>query len=184
MATIKHDGNVIAEVEAGQTAILKCAGMMMAGDVEVATDPATSGADGKDGVSVTHEWDGTVLIITSASGTSSADLQGPQGEPGPQGPQGVQGAQGPEGATGPQGPQGAQGPQGVQGDLGPQGEQGIRGEKGEKGDPGESGVTAPVNGFFTLSVDAAGNLWAYSADGTVPALELDEAGNLYFVTEG
>ena len=33
------------------------------------------GEPGKDGVSVTHKWDGTVLTVTSASGTSSADLK-------------------------------------------------------------------------------------------------------------
>lgn len=33
------------------------------------------GANGHDGVGVTHEWDGTILRITSASGTSEADLQ-------------------------------------------------------------------------------------------------------------
>ena len=46
---------------------------------------------GTDGISVTHQWDGTVLTVTSASGTSSADLvgpQGPQGERGPEGPPG------------------------------------------------------------------------------------------------
>lgn len=31
---------------------------------------------GRDGISVTHSWNGTVLTITSASGTSSADLKG------------------------------------------------------------------------------------------------------------
>ena len=41
--------------------------------------------DGKDGVSVTHEWDGTVLKVTSASGTTSADLRGGKGDPGPAG---------------------------------------------------------------------------------------------------
>jgi hypothetical protein len=35
-----------------------------------------------DGVSVTHEWDGTTLEVTSASGTSSADLKGERGNPG------------------------------------------------------------------------------------------------------
>lgn len=34
------------------------------------------GKDGKDGISVTHSWKGTVLTISSASGTSSADLKG------------------------------------------------------------------------------------------------------------
>ena len=37
---------------------------------------------GLDGVSCTHEWDGTTLIVTSASGTSSADLKGKQGDKG------------------------------------------------------------------------------------------------------
>lgn len=53
------------------------------------------------------------------------------------------------------------------------------------GPAGESGVTTPVNGFFTLSVDSDGNLWAHSAEnGTTPDFEYDsETGNLYFVTE-
>ena len=34
------------------------------------------GADGENGISVTHSWNGTVLTVTSASGTSSADLKG------------------------------------------------------------------------------------------------------------
>lgn len=38
--------------------------------------------DGADGVSATHEWDGTVLKVTSASGTSSADLKGEKGDSG------------------------------------------------------------------------------------------------------
>lgn len=36
---------------------------------------------GEPGVSATHSWEGTVLTITSASGTSSADLKGEKGEP-------------------------------------------------------------------------------------------------------
>lgn len=38
--------------------------------------------DGKDGISCTHQWDGTVLTIESASGTSSADLKGETGNSG------------------------------------------------------------------------------------------------------
>lgn len=37
---------------------------------------------GKDGISATHEWNGTTLTITSASGTSSADLKGAKGDRG------------------------------------------------------------------------------------------------------
>ena len=38
--------------------------------------------NGSDGVSVTHSWDGTMLSITSASGTSSSDLKGEKGDVG------------------------------------------------------------------------------------------------------
>jgi hypothetical protein len=38
--------------------------------------------DGEDGMSATHKWNGTVLTVTSASGTSSADLKGSKGDSG------------------------------------------------------------------------------------------------------
>jgi hypothetical protein len=40
---------------------------------------------------ITHEWNGTILTITSDSGTSSADLKGSIGDIGPRGPQGPAG---------------------------------------------------------------------------------------------
>ena len=40
------------------------------------------GANGADGVSATHSWSGTTLTVTSASGTSSADLKGENGTDG------------------------------------------------------------------------------------------------------
>lgn len=86
---------------------------------------------GKDGVSVTHKWDGTVLTITSASGTSSVDLRGEKGVMGDRGEPGIQG------------PKGDPGERGEKGDRGEQGERGEPGEKGEKGDPG-SGAVATV----------------------------------------
>lgn len=49
------------------------------------------GEDGKDGVSCTHSWNGTTLTITSASGTSSADLKGEKGADGKQGDKGEDG---------------------------------------------------------------------------------------------
>lgn len=77
---------------------------------------------------IVHKWEGTTLVVTSASGTSSADL---------------------------------------------------------KGDRGDSGVTAPVSGFFTMTVDEKGNLYVCtSGDEDAPDFEYDETtGNLYFVTE-
>ena len=43
------------------------------------------GAAGKDGVSATHSWSGTTLTVTSASGTSSANLKGAAGADGKNG---------------------------------------------------------------------------------------------------
>ena len=40
---------------------------------------------------ITHKWNGTILTITSDSGTSSMDLKGSQGNTGPRGPQGAAG---------------------------------------------------------------------------------------------
>ena len=40
---------------------------------------------------ITHSWDGTILTITSDSGTSSADLKGTTGDIGPRGPRGLKG---------------------------------------------------------------------------------------------
>ena len=48
-----------------------------------------SGSNGKDGTSATHSWNGTTLTITSASGTSSADLKGAAGKDGSNGKDGT-----------------------------------------------------------------------------------------------
>ena len=40
---------------------------------------------------ITHEWNGTILTITSDSGTSSVDLKGGKGDTGPRGAQGPAG---------------------------------------------------------------------------------------------
>lgn len=41
---------------------------------------------------ITHEWNGTILTITSDSGTSSADLKGEKGDDGVRGAQGIPGS--------------------------------------------------------------------------------------------
>lgn len=89
--------------------------------------PGKDGSPGKDGVSVTHSWNGTILTVTSASGTSSADLKGEKGD------------------TGAQGPQGEQGIQGEKGDTGATGAAGPKGDKGDPGEKGQDGYT-PVKG--------------------------------------
>ena len=103
------------------------------------------GQNGKDGISVTHEWNDTRLKITSASGTSSADLKGQQGEQGPQGEKGDVGPKGDKGDIGEQGIQGPIGPQGksayeIAVDNGFEGteEEWLESLKGEKGDAGIS----------------------------------------------
>ena len=40
---------------------------------------------------ITHYWSGTTLVVTSDSGTSACNLQGPQGDIGIRGPQGIPG---------------------------------------------------------------------------------------------
>ncbi|MDD6693546.1 MAG: hypothetical protein PUE38_04150 [Olsenella sp.] len=133
------------------------------------------GADGHDGVSCTHSWSGTVLTVTSASGTTSADLAGPRGEAGPRGPQGERGDVGPAGPQGPKGdgvdigdltaeqlealrgPKGDTGPQGETGPAGPKGDTGAtgpQGPKGEKGDTGPQGPAGPAGGDVDLSAYA------------------------------
>ncbi len=94
------------------------------------------GANGKDGVSATHSWSGTVLTVTSASGTSSANLKGEKGDKGDKGDKGATGATG------------AQGIQGAKGDTG------AKGDKGDKGDPGDSAWTESKeypNCFYRVS---------------------------------
>ena len=56
------------------------------------------GADGKDGVSCTHSWNGTTLTITSASGSSSANLKGATGDRGEKGDKGDTGDKGKDGS--------------------------------------------------------------------------------------
>lgn len=58
------------------------------GETGAKGDKGDTGANGKDGTSATHSWNGTVLTITSASGTSSADLKGDKGDTGSAGKDG------------------------------------------------------------------------------------------------
>ena len=83
-----------------------------------------------------------------------------------------------KGETGRQGDQGIPGLQGIQGE---------QGEPGATGPAGESGVTTPASGWFTLSVDADGNLYCHTPTNdtsTTSAFEYDsDTGNLTFDTE-
>ena len=91
--------------------------------------------------------------------------------------------------TGPKGDKGDRGPEGPKGDRGPEGPQGDRGPEGpqgDKGDTGESGITTPVNGMYTMSVDNNGNLYVYYTDPSAPQPQFEydsNTGNLYFIVE-
>lgn len=61
------------------------------GDTGDTGPQGATGPAGADGTPCTHSWNGTVLSVTSASGTSSADLVGPQGPTGATGPAGADG---------------------------------------------------------------------------------------------
>ena len=90
----------------------------------------------------------------------------------------------PQGERGPQGDQGVQGPQGEQGVQGPMGPPGADGKDGANGKDGESGVTVPMNGFATFSVDADGDLYA-STPGDEPTEAFQyvpSTGNFYVIT--
>lgn len=80
-----------------------------------------NGQDGADGVSCTHEWSGTVLSITSASGTTSADLKGEKGDKGDTGEKGAPGAPGAAGADGQNGVDGQNGADGITPHIGENG---------------------------------------------------------------
>ena len=58
------------------------------------------GNTGQNGVSCTHKWIGTTLSVTSASGSSSADLKGEKGDTGERGQTGATGPRGEKGETG------------------------------------------------------------------------------------
>ena len=134
-----------------------------------------------EGADATASLSGEGLVKTLSLGIprGATGIQGPKGETGATGERGSQGPQGPKGDTG---PQGLTGPQGVKGEQGERGPQGIQGPKGEKGDRGDSGVTAPLSGFFSLTVDSDGNLWSHVADGAAaPPFSYDSTtGELYY----
>lgn len=111
---------------------------------------------------ISHSWNGTVLTITSDSGTSSADLKGEMGIRGPQGPAYVGGGDAyidlseyctkeevasvvgaeVEGALTVAKASGAfKGDPGEQGERGPKGDTGATGPQGPKGDTGATGAT-------------------------------------------
>lgn len=63
-------------------------------------ETGAQGQKGADGTPATHRWSGTTLYITSASGTSSANLKGDKGDTGADGKNGTNGVDGKDGKDG------------------------------------------------------------------------------------
>ena len=88
-ATHEWNGTVLTVTSASGTSSADLKGEKgEKGDKGDKGDPGTNGENGqpgKDGTSITHYWSGSRLYITSASGTSSADLRGADGETGKNG---------------------------------------------------------------------------------------------------
>ena len=133
--------------------------------------PGEDGKDGKDGVSVTHEWIGTTLQITSASGTTSADLKGEKGDPGADGAKGEKGDPGADGAKGEKGDPGADG------------------AKGEKGDPGADASVTTENikkalGYTPAKQSDVNNLSNEKIGKTGVTLGIASDGLIYIFVDG
>jgi hypothetical protein len=151
-----------------------------AGELSGAPGPAgprgDAGPAGRDGAGCTHSWEGSVLTVTSASGTSSSDLRGPKGDAGATGPEGPAGVAGPKGdpftyadftqaqlaaLVGPRGERGEAGPQGATGATGPQGPKGDVGATGPAGAAGKDGADATI-ADVAATVDASSGTPAVS----------------------
>ena len=110
--------------------------------------PGQAGSPGKDGISCTHSWSGTTLSVTSASGTSSANLKGETGTPGKDGSNGVSCTHSWNGTsltvTSASGTSSAN----------------LKGDKGDTGSPGSSGVyvgsTKPTDSTVNVWIDPNG----------------------------
>ncbi len=177
------DGNLILKQTSAYVYVLSLAGTggSAATTVSVKVGGTTTLPAGSD-ANVYNSGDEQDVVLQFAIPQGATGARGPKGDTGATGAQGAEGPQGIQGPQGLKGDKGDRGATGAQGDTGPRG---ATGPKGDKGEQGESGVTAPTNGFFTLAVDANGDLWVYSTTGdTTPTFEYDAtSGNLYVVME-
>lgn len=94
-STVYNGEDIISTPEADALKILIDEANAVIDEVETKLENGDFVGDkGDNGVSVTHSWDGTVLKVTSASGSSSADLKGDKGNKGDKGDKGDKGEPG------------------------------------------------------------------------------------------
>ncbi len=120
-----------------------------------AANSGTTGAAGKDGVSVTATKvlkDSLFVTLSNGQTLNAGNVRGAQGIQGIQGIQGLTGLTGAKGDSGARGLQGIQGIQGFNGDQGIQGIQGLTGAMGAKGDSGARGLQG-IQGIKGLNGD-------------------------------
>ena len=135
------------------------------GDKGDTGSPGKDGSNGSNGVSATHSWNGTTLTITSASGSSSANLKGEKGDKGDKGEPGSNGVSATHSwngttltVTSASGTSSAN----------------LKGEKGDKGDSitGPAGSNATINGVNALTI-ANGTGITGSQSGSTYTIGLD-----------
>ena len=146
------------------------------GDTGEQGEPGKDGANGKDGsngVSATHSWNGTVLTVTSASGTSSADLKGAKGDKGDTGSAGKDGTsvtvKSVSESTADGGSNVVTFSDGKTLTVknGSKGSTGDKGDKGDKGDDGSTGATGQ-RGTGLLPVTTAPAAYTTAVGGITP----------------
>jgi len=102
-ATEAEEGNAKPITSAAARAAVDSVSAVLYGKEQRLTDEQKAQARENIGVTsvpFSHSWDGTVLSVTSGSGTTSADLKGPKGDTGATGPQGPKGDAGAAGSPG------------------------------------------------------------------------------------
>jgi hypothetical protein len=161
------------------------------GEIGPKGDKGETGAKGSDGVSVTHSWNGTTLTVTSASGTTSANLKGDKGDTGPTGPKGDTGERGAQGANGNSVhvqsvsestadggynvvtfsdgrtlsiKNGSKGSTGSRGETGPTGATGPKGDTGPQGPQGPKGDTGLQGNPTTVNGKSGSDITLTASD--------------------
>lgn len=146
-------------------------------------EPGVAGSPGRDGISVTHKWNGTELTITSASGTSSSDLKGEKGDSGVSGNDGYTPVKGLDYFDGTDGKDGISASHSWNGttltitSASGTSSADLKGDKGDKGDTGEVDYSV-LDGYVTKEVaDSSFAPAGYGLGPSIPAVP----SNLYDV---